>query len=191
MNLLDVKDVMADNTLFLPDGLELKQIEPTWLTGLWPMTSMDSSIGSVIMTLGIYFLIMVAAIFLSYVAKATFPKILNKLVSLCFIVVALASLASGALAFTTWAGEAPIGDKAMGTQVSKVSQWMSGQGVSADNRQTWNLVCHYYDQKNDNCHEDNVPTVIYKGQKREVHLEKNNDGSVYLYIFADKVPLVE
>lgn len=182
---------MADNTLFLPDGLELKQIEPTWLTGLWPMTSMDSSIGSIIMTLAIYLMILVAAIFLSYVAKATLPKILNKLVSLCFIAVALASLASGALAFATWNAEAPIGDKAMGVQVSKVTQWMSPQGVTADNRQTWNLVCHYYDQKNDNCDEDNVPTVMYKGKQEEVHLEKNEDGSIYLYIFEDKVPLVE
>lgn len=182
---------MADNTLFLPDGLELEQIEPKWLTGLWPMTEMDSSIGSIIMTLAIYLVILIAAIFLSYVAKATFPKILNKLVSLAFIGVALAAIASGALAFATWSAEAPIGNKAMGTQVAKVTQWMSPQGVSADNRQTWNLVCHYYDQKNSNCDEDNVPTVMYKGQKREVHLEKNNDGSVYLYIFADKVPLVE
>ena len=191
MNLLDVKDVMADNTLFLPDGLELEQIEPKWLTGLWPMTSMDSSIGSIILTLSIYLVILVAAIFLSYVAKATLPKILNKLVSLCFIAVALGALASGALAFTTWGTETPIGDKAMGTQVTKVTQWMSPQGVSADNRQAWNLVCHYYDQKNENCNEDNVPTVMYKGQKKEVHLEKNDDGSIYLYLFKDKVPLVE
>ncbi|MBC9705795.1 MAG: hypothetical protein H9W81_12660 [Enterococcus sp.] len=183
---------MADNnTLFLPDGLELEQIEPKWLTGLWPMTSMDSSIGSIIMTLGIYLVIAIAAVFLSYVVKATFPKILNRIVSLGLIAVTLAALASGALAFTTWAGKSPIGDEAMGTQVTKVTRWMAGQGVSADNRQAWNLVCHYYDQKNDNCDEDNVPVVVYRGQKEKVHLEKNNDGSVYLYVFADKVPLIE
>lgn len=185
------KEHMAGNVLYLPDGLTLEQIEPTWLTSLWPMTNLDSSLGSIIMTLGIYVLIFFVAVFMAFVAKATFHRYFKKLGSLAFIVLGLGSLASGALAFTMWNAEDSISNKEMGVQVAKVSQWMGSQGVSADNRQTWDLVCHFYDHKNENCDDNNVPVVMYKGQKKEVHLEKNNDGSIYLYVFADRVPLVD
>lgn len=180
----------SNDILILPDGLELTPMEPTWLTTLWPMNEMTSSIGSVIMTIGIYLLIAVTAFVIAYFAKTFLPNFLKKFVPFLFVVTAIAALVSASLAFVTWSKDDGIDKKAIAVQVSRVATWLPTQGVSADNAETWNLVCFFYDGKNEYC-TGAAPKVQYKGGTVKVHLEKNADGTIYLYKYADKVPLIE
>lgn len=179
---------MAAGDLTLPEGLELKSIGPEWLTSLWPMNELDSSINSIIMTLGIYTGLLVAALVLMYLTKTFMPKILNKIFPFLFMVAAVGILASAYFSFATWNQPKGISDHAMGIQATKVINWASTQNVSMDNETVWKLLCFHYDDKNQYC-TGAIPSVYYKGSPVQVHLETNSNGTVYLYDFKNKVPL--
>lgn len=179
---------MANGDLNLPDGLKLKGMDPQWLTNLWPMNELDSSIGSIITTLSIYAGLFAGALILAYVAKSFLPRVLNKIVSTLLILGAVGVAVSAGFAFATWSQPDAVSDHALGVEVAKTTQWLSTQHVSMDNAQTWNLLCFYYEAKNANC-KGTSPIAISKGQKIQVHLEKNADGSFYLYDFKNKIPL--
>lgn len=179
---------MAAGDLILPDGLDLKPVGPEWLTSLWPMTDLDSSIGSIIATLGIYVGLLTAAFILMYLTKTFMPKILNKVFPFLFMVAAAGIVASAYFSFATWTQEKGISDYAMGIEATKVSNWALTQNVSMDNETVWKLLCFHYDGKNKYC-SGATPTVYYQGTPVQVHLETNNNGTVYLYDFKNKVPL--
>lgn len=179
---------MTNDDLALPEGLQLDPIGPSWLTSVWPMTNLDSSIGSIISTLSIYAGLFFAALILAYFSKTFLPRFLNKFFSFAFLMASVAVVVSAGFAFTTWNQEKGIGDKAMGIEVTKTLAWLPTQNASMDSDSTWKLVCFYYDGKNKNCTGES-PTAIVKGQKVQVHLEKSPNGKFYLYDFKNKIPL--
>lgn len=179
---------MAAGDLTLPDGLKLTPLGPEWLTSQWPMKELDSSIESIITTLGIYAGLLAAAFILMYMTKTFMPKILNKIFPFLCLVAAAAILASAYFSFTTWNQPKGISDHAMGVQATKVTNWASTQNVSMDNETVWKLLCFHYDSKNKHC-KGETPSVYYRGAPVQVHFEKHSNGTVYLYDFKNKVPL--
>lgn len=179
---------MAAGDLTLPDGLQLTPVGPEWLTSLWPMNELDSSIGSIITTLGIYAGLLAGAFILMYLTKTFMPKILNKIFPFLCLAAAAGILASAYFSFATWNQPKGISDHAMGIQATKVTNWASTQNVSMDNKTVWQLLCFRYDDKNKHCTKE-TPAVYYKGNPVQVHLETNSNGTVYLYDFKNKVPL--
>jgi hypothetical protein len=182
---------MAGGDLTLPDGLELTPIGPEWLTSLWPMKELDSSIGSIILTLGIYAGLLVAALILMYLTKTFMPKVLNKLFPFAFVLASIGILASAYFSFATWNQPKGISDHAMGIQATKVLNWASAQNVNMDNANAWRLLCHQYDHKNTYCNPKDSPSVYYQAKPVQVHLEKKSNGTYELYDFKNKTPLIK
>lgn len=181
---------MDENKLYMPQGLPVNPIGPEWVGDLWPLSILDSSIGSVIMVIGICLGIAVAAFILSFIAKTFLPKVLNKMGQYLLILVGLAGLVGIGFTFMSWSAEDSISDVPLGQQVTRVIDWSNTKGVTMDLQSGWDLVCGYYDEKNSHCR-DTHPTVQYKGVSKEVRLERVSEGNVVLYDFEELIPFVQ
>ncbi len=174
----------------LPSGLPLEPGSPEWLTTHWPMVNLSTDIASVISIIAIFFGIGVVLLISAWLAKTFLPNWAKGLAKILLIVAACGSFVAGGLAGVSWSSDkAKISDYSLGVEVTRTTNWMKAQGVSADNRQVWDLVCFYYSDRNDNCRKKH-PEVIYQGKKTSVRLEAQKDGSVILYDYQNKKPLV-
>lgn len=180
-----------NNQLFLPDGLPVTASEPEWLSEAWPMSMLDSSIGSLIVVILIFAGLSAVFFLISLLSKAFLPHTLKGLVRAVFLLLGVGSLVASVLTVMSWNREHSIGDYDMGVQVLKVSEWLDTKGVQVDNRTAWDLVCEFYDEKNSHCRDQRV-TVEYKKQREHVNLQRVPDGgNVALYDYEELVPLVQ
>lgn len=168
---------LSDN-FTIPDGLPLNPIDPQWLTHLWPTTSMNSSLGSVMLTLAIYVGLLVAALILFLVTKAL-PKWWGKIVPVLVFGVGAVIAFGGYTAYGEWNTKQNINTDAMAVEVGKTAEWVNLQNISLDNRGAWDLVCTYYGDKNKYCRTIN-PTINYKGSIITIKLMKTENGSIQL-----------
>lgn len=179
-----------DSKFYLPEGLPLEPIDPQWLSTRWPMDGLTTTIGSVILTITIFLLLAAGCFLLAFVCKTFLHKYLKGLFKVAFILAGAGMVAGAALAGYSWSQPNNVSDHSMGVQVTRTTDWLKTQGVSADNRAVWDLVCFYYDDRNKNCTESH-PKVYYKGQSEKVRLEKQTDGTVVLYDYENLKPLVD
>ncbi len=180
----------TENTNFyLPDGLPLEPIDPQWLSTNWPMDGLTSSISSVIIVGAIFLGLAVVCFLLALACKTFLPNWLKSFGKLVFILAGAGSIAAAGLSGFSWSQPNNISDHSMGVEVTRTTDWLRSQNVSADNRAVWDLICFYYDDRNKNCQE-NHPQVYYKGNPEKVRLEKQKDGTVILYDYENLSPLI-
>lgn len=178
---------LSDN-FTMPDGLPLNPIDPQWASHLWPTTSMDSSLGSVMMTLAIYVGLAAVALILFLVTKAL-PKWWGKIVPVLVFGVGAAIVFAGYTAYGEWNTKQNINTDAMAAQVGRTAEWVNLQNISLDNRGAWDLVCTYYGNKNKYCRTIN-PTINYKGNVMEVKLFKTAGGQIQLVDAKNNTPVL-
>ena len=178
---------LSDN-FTIPDGLPLNPIDPQWVTNLWPTTSMNSSLGSVMLTLAIYVGLLAAALILFLVAKAL-PKWWGHIVPVLVFGLGAVIAFGGYTAYGQWNTKQNINTDAMAVEVGKTAEWVNLQNISLDNRGAWDLVCTYYADKNKYCRTIN-PTVNYMGNLIEIKLLKGEDGNLKLVDAKTSAPLL-
>lgn len=182
-------EVMEQDKFYLPDGLPLEPGNPAWLWDIFPYTKLDSSIGSLITVLALSLVLAVVCWGLSWVAKTFMPNFLKAISKALFILAGVGFLAGAGMATIQWNSENSISDESMGVQVTRTADWLKVQGVGADNRTIWDLVCNHYDNKNANCREGQKVTVKYKQGDEKVRLERQSDGSIVLWDYERSMPM--
>lgn len=182
-------EVMEQNKFYLPDGLPLEAGNPTWLWDIFPYTKLDSSIGSLISVLALSLLFAVICWGLSWVSKTFLPNFLKLISKFLFILASVGFLVGGGLSTIQWNSENSISDESIGVQVTRTADWLKTQGVGADNRAIWDLVCNHYDNKNLNCRAGQKVVVKYKQKDEKVRLERQSDGSIILWDYEKSMPL--
>lgn len=182
---------MAYNSdFYLPKGLPLEATTPEWLWEIYPFKNLDSSMGSLITMILIGVALAIASFGLSLLAKAFLPRVLKFIGKAFFVLLSLSLVAGVVTGVMAWNAENNISDETLGKQVTRTSEWMKTQNVNADNRTIWDLVCFKYDNKNENCRDGAHATVTYKGQKKKVRLETQDDNSVILWDYEKSMPLI-
>lgn len=180
----------SGNKFYLPEGLPLNPVEPEWLSTAWPMNLLTTSIGSVVLVMAIFLGLAALSFLIAYLSK-TFLKnrFLKGLGKFTFIITGVGLLAAIGISFMSWSQPASVSDAAMGVQVTRTTDWLKSQSVSADNQAVWDLVCFYYDDKNSNCREQTA-TVYYRGNPEKVRLEQQPDGNIILLDYENRAPLI-
>lgn len=149
---------------------------------------MDSSLGSIMLTLAIYVGLAVVALILFVVTKAL-PKWWGKIVPVLAFGLGAVIVFGGYTAYGEWNTKKNINTDAMAVVVGKTAEWVNFQNISLDNRGAWDLVCTYYGDKNKYCRTIN-PTINYKGNLIQVKLAKAPNGSMQLVDAKNSAPVI-
>lgn len=182
------------NGFFLEDGLPVTPPSlryPDWIDyfyDFWPLNNLDSSAGSVLTFCLIIVGIAAAGFFLGILAKSYIKNWFGRVVQYIFIGISLFALFLGSTGVMLWTSTEAISDHDMGVAVTKTKNYLSSINVKATDRDAWDLVCGYYDDKNPNCR-DTKPKLGVKNTAYKVVLQKGADGQVYVYDYTSGVDL--
>lgn len=181
--------VRADkNDIVLPDGLGLSPVEPDFLNNIWPINSMDSSMGS-LLTVGTVFLVaLIVALILGIIGRGM-PRIRGGIFSTLFFGLALAIAASGFITIKHWNSPNSVSEASLAEVNVKTYNWLLANKISVTQRESLDLVCDYYEAKSTFC-TGVQPKAKFGGGERQIKMNKGNNGYMVLIDSKNQIPLV-
>jgi hypothetical protein len=176
------------NDITLPDGLDLAPMQPDFLNNIWPISTMDSSMGS-LLTVGTIFLgALIAALVLGIIGRGM-PRIRGAIFSTLFFGLALAIAGAGFLTIKHWSSPNSVSEASLAEVNVKTYNWLLANKISVTQRQSLDLVCEYYEAKSSFC-TGVQPTAKSGNSERQIKMNKGNNGYMALIDSKNQIPII-
>jgi hypothetical protein len=178
----------ANNDIVLPDGLGLTPLEPDFLNQIWPINSMDSSMGSLLTVGTIFVVALIVAVVLGVIGRGM-PKVKGALFSTLFFGLALAIAGTGFLTIKHWNAPNSVSESSLADINTETYNWLQANGVKVTTRESLDLVCDYYEAKSSFC-TGAQPKAKLGGGERQIKMNKGNNGYMVLIDSKNQIPLI-
>lgn len=180
--------VGTDKNLTLEDGLELSPVTPDFLNSIWPVTALDSSLGSLMLFITVIAIVFIVSVVLALIGRGM-PKVKGGFFTTIFILVALFAGFTGFQGIQHWKSDNSVEEYSLGQAVDKTNDWLYANGLTATRAQTVDLVCDYYEAKSSFC-TGRQATAKISSDERMVKMSKGNNGFMVLTDIKNQIPLI-
>lgn len=180
--------VSTDKDIVLPDGLKLTPLEPDFLNSIWPINTMDSSMGSLLTVGTIFVVATLVAVALGVICRGM-PKVRGALFSTFFFALALAIGGAGFLSIKHWHADNSVAENSLAEVNNETYNWLQANGVRLTTRDSLDLVCDYYEAKSSFC-TGAQPKGKIGGSERQIKMNKGNNGYMVLIDSKNQIPLL-
>lgn len=181
--------VGTDKNLTLDDGLALSPVTPDFLNSIWPVTALDSSLGSLMLFITIVVLVFIVATVLAIIGRGM-PKVKGGFFTTLFALVALFAGFVGFQGVQHWNSEDSVEEYSLGQAADKTNDWLYANNITASRAQTVDLVCDYYEAKSKFCIDRQAVAKVGRTDERMVKLSKGNNGFMVLTDIKNQIPLI-
>ena len=180
--------VRADKDITLPDGLGLSPVAPDFLNNIWPINTMDSSMGS-LLTVGTVFVVAIIVCIVLGVIGRGMPRVRGAIFSTLFFGLALAIGGAGFITIKHWNEPNSVSEASIADVNTKTYNWLLANKIDVSQRQSLDLVCDYYEAKSSFC-TGAQPKAKLGGGERQIKMNKGNNGYMVLIDSKNQIPLI-
>lgn len=180
--------VRADKDITLPDGVDLAPMTPDFLNKVWPIYTLDSSMGSLLLVGTIFIVAVIVALILGFIGRGM-PRVRGAIFSTLFFGLAIAIAGAGYLTIKHWHAPNAVSEPALAEINLKTHNWLQANDVNVSQRQSLDLVCEYYELKSNFC-TGAQPMSKISGTERPIKMHKGQDGYMALIDAKHQIPLL-